>query len=486
MKKHYLACMIALTLSYSGSAQLMEFNFNCAYFDANDCSPFVNTTIRCLPSSVAADDWYASHGSPSINFSGNAKWGVLKAHETTGIFVGEGMYIPYSFVKGHKYQLEVIAKRVDNQTGGRMRFKAANGLTAGGTAGCTEAALPSTWDWEDIYFLSQAQGISQSKSSFLSPPFIPSKNFSRLWVYLEELYLGMSSEFHIEYLTIFDMGIEGPFPGDPAPPDNVRVTAVAYDQILIEWDDNSNNENGFHISWCSDCSSPLVLSHIYLPVNTTKYLHSGRSPETHYSYYLSSRNAAGNSFYTPDGWVEATTFADECTTDVVYDSQSEILYKTKATNSIETGNNFVLDVNYYLVIFSAGSYISFKPESKIPAGANLRAIIEPCLPTANMSFTPSASNETSSALKESSGELEKLVIYPNPSNGNIIIYFKEPISKDGYLQLSDKTSNKVYSRELLSGETEVKLDLTSVKNGIYYLHVVSGEKDIVEKIIISK
>lgn len=494
MRNCCFVCLVILAVSFSGSAQFMELNFNCNLFDASNCSPFVNTTARCARGSTMADDWQASHGSPHIvsgtPSTGNSRWAAFRAHESNGTFLGEGLFIPYNFVDGRRYKLEIFAKRVGNQSGGRLRFQAVNALTAGGQTTCGEAALPFVWEKEDIYVLSHSQGISEYRENFVSPEFIPTRNYSQLWIYLEEIYLGMSSEYQIEYLTVQETVDQLPSSsGIPNKPSMSDAFAVSHDQILLKWKDNSNNELGFQIAWCgvSPCPPLAQWPRINVPANTTRYLHTGLDPLTQYIYRVAAvwREFPWSSYsYEWDYSKPAeVTMEDICFDDVVYDAQSTIRYTTKAINSIETGNGFAVTI-VYPVTFSAGGQVILKAPTTIPSGRNFKAMIAPCTTAANSSSSMSSSE---SLLTDPVISLEnEITIYPNPSKDYVAVYFKKSGNQDGYLQLRDKTSNAIYVKRLSAEDTEVRLDVRLLPNDTYYLHVVRGKKEAIKKLIVER
>ncbi|MEO5644388.1 MAG: T9SS type A sorting domain-containing protein, partial [Bacteroidia bacterium] len=82
--------------------------------------------------------------------------------------------------------------------------------------------------------------------------------------------------------------------------------------------------------------------------------------------------------------------------------------------------------------------------------------------------------------------VEELVLYPNPSSGEVIleIPFDEmnPTSK---ILIYDATG-KLVADETKSNSEVVKLDLSLLNNGIYFVRVITGEVTAEKKIIINK
>jgi subtilisin family serine protease len=79
---------------------------------------------------------------------------------------------------------------------------------------------------------------------------------------------------------------------------------------------------------------------------------------------------------------------------------------------------------------------------------------------------------------------DSIQVYPNPSNG----YFELYIDDNTYsrLQVIDVLGKIVYSEELSSNEMRKNLNLSSLKNGIYTLRLMSSNYSVQTKLLISK
>ncbi len=73
----------------------------------------------------------------------------------------------------------------------------------------------------------------------------------------------------------------------------------------------------------------------------------------------------------------------------------------------------------------------------------------------------------------------KVTFYPNPSNGNINIKTLSPIDNITILDISGKQISNFKN-------PGIKLDLTHLQNGIYFIEIISGKKKYYEKIFIKK
>jgi hypothetical protein len=272
-----------------------------------------------------------------------------------------------------------------------------------------------------------------------------------------------------------------PGSGEPAKPTDVSAQAVAFDKILLTWRDNSTNENGFRIMWSNGKGTDGPYYDVIVGTNKTQYLHENLLPNTRYVYSV----GAFEGFYFPnipiswaDRWVEATTFI-ECPPDVSLDGTSTRVYTTKAINTIQTGGGFVLK-NTSPVSFSAGEYIVFKQGSRIAAGVNFVAKIEPCT-----GATSRTSSESSDATSLSFTESD-VAVYPNPSDGQFKVYFQTPLTSPGELILYDKYSNKLYSSILEAGMSDLPLSFQNLPSDVYYLHIIRQDKRTVTRVLISR
>ncbi|MFD2572021.1 fibronectin type III domain-containing protein [Spirosoma soli] len=89
----------------------------------------------------------------------------------------------------------------------------------------------------------------------------------------------------------------------PTPPTGLTITAVAYNQISLKWDDKSTNETNFRIERSSDGTSWSKLTDV--GENTTTYNDQTVAPQTRYYYRVLAFNAAGSSDYS--NTADATT-----------------------------------------------------------------------------------------------------------------------------------------------------------------------------------
>ena len=83
----------------------------------------------------------------------------------------------------------------------------------------------------------------------------------------------------------------------PAAPTNLAATVNSYNQITLNWADNSSNESGFRVEQSKDAG--VTWTQITATAaNVTTYVVTGLPAATPYSFRVRAFNAAGNSAYT--------------------------------------------------------------------------------------------------------------------------------------------------------------------------------------------
>jgi hypothetical protein len=91
----------------------------------------------------------------------------------------------------------------------------------------------------------------------------------------------------------------------PAAPSNLTVTGESSDSVSIAWTDNSGDEDGFRVEWCTGatCSDFQLLTTMPAGVNSITQWNLAKNKT--YKYRVSAYNSAGASAYS--NVVAATT-----------------------------------------------------------------------------------------------------------------------------------------------------------------------------------
>ncbi|MGQ0828229.1 MAG: T9SS type A sorting domain-containing protein [Bacteroidota bacterium] len=82
-------------------------------------------------------------------------------------------------------------------------------------------------------------------------------------------------------------------------------------------------------------------------------------------------------------------------------------------------------------------------------------------------------SDTAISVSEINNENFKINLYPNPSNGNILLNYT--IKQNGILNIYDVTGKLIEEHELSANRNELQLT-TNLNNGIYLYHVIMNDK----------
>lgn len=94
--------------------------------------------------------------------------------------------------------------------------------------------------------------------------------------------------------------------------------------------------------------------------------------------------------------------------------------------------------------------------------------------------------ETTGVGLEEENLIPAMNIYPNPSNGNFTISYSDISKENVSLTLVDVLGNPVYSKNMNSGSVLGFPLQMELKNGIYFVKVANGSKELTKKIIVNK
>ncbi|MEH6536637.1 MAG: T9SS type A sorting domain-containing protein [Psychroserpens sp.] len=92
-------------------------------------------------------------------------------------------------------------------------------------------------------------------------------------------------------------------------------------------------------------------------------------------------------------------------------------------------------------------------------------------------------NDNSLGLDSSISLLDQTVLYPNPSNGQIILNFKNTFEEID-IKVFDLSGKLIHSQNNKNAVNELKVNLNLSEN-IYFIEITSGKQKVVKKLIIS-
>jgi hypothetical protein len=101
----------------------------------------------------------------------------------------------------------------------------------------------------------------------------------------------------------FVLTVQPSIPRTPAPPTNLRATAVSSNRVDLNWDDNSGDEQGFRIERSLDAQTFTEIATV--DPNVTSYTDNTVAPGTLYFYRVFAFNGFGNS--DPTNIADVTT-----------------------------------------------------------------------------------------------------------------------------------------------------------------------------------
>lgn len=102
----------------------------------------------------------------------------------------------------------------------------------------------------------------------------------------------------------------------------------------------------------------------------------------------------------------------------------------------------------------------------------------------NAIFPHLCDNQSSNGIIENDFD-NNISIYPNPTTGNTIIEFKEPVTNSIDIKIYDMTGKMLFVEKSLS-DNKINIDLQHFPNGLYFIAIQTPEKIITRKITLIK
>lgn len=127
--------------------------------------------------------------------------------------------------------------------------------------------------------------------------------------------------------------LESTTPQVPAAPSN--LTATPTNSILLNWQDNSNNEDGFYVESTQDTTNGYWTQIASVNTDSTSFHHTGLNPGETYFYRVRAYNANGNSDFSS----VASAIEPTSTGLTNFDEQRSVLiYPNPANENVTIGN----------------------------------------------------------------------------------------------------------------------------------------------------
>jgi hypothetical protein len=93
---------------------------------------------------------------------------------------------------------------------------------------------------------------------------------------------------------------------------------------------------------------------------------------------------------------------------------------------------------------------------------------------------------TSITATTNTGYIPEVGIYPNPTTGNLTIVLPDELTdRSAQLSVYDQTGRKV-SEQVSNQTKQIKMDLSKLATGVYYLRVQVGENQVIKKVVVDR
>jgi len=148
--------------------------------------------------------------------------------------------------------------------------------------------------------------------------------------------------------------------------------------------------------------------------------------------------------------------------------------------SIESGNTdeaFYLDENIILV--NTSSALDYEIEANRSFNLTIQATDETYTTSATYTINLNDLTETSIAIQEK----DKFKIYPNPASNDLNIIFGSDITGPVLVNIINSVG-KVVKEKTFENNSECKLNVSNLNNGIYFIQIMTKEETITQKILI--
>jgi uncharacterized protein len=271
-------------------------------------------------------------------------------------------------------------------------------------------------------------------------------------------------------------------------PTDLRLTSVTETQVVIAWNDNSNNETGFQIERKTGSNPFSLLTTI--GANATSYADTNLTNNVTYTYQVRAINIAGdvNSNYSNELSVTTTGIPAQPTelkSTSVSNTQVSISWKDNANN--ETG--FLIERKTGSGAYSQIAEKSANATSHTDSGLTANTTYTYRVRAINAAGNSDFSNElpvTTTGIPAKPTELRTTSV----SNTQIVIAWKDNSNNETGFRIERKIGNGSYSTLTTTGANATSFTNSGLTNNTVYTYRVravnvAGESDPSNELVVT-
>ena len=265
----------------------------------------------------------------------------------------------------------------------------------------------------------------------------------------------------------------------PSVPQNLQATAVSTSQINLTWDASTDNVAvaGYKVFRNSNLIDTVT--------NSTEFNDTGLNAATEYTYTVSAFDAAGNesaqsssvSATTGDSNdTEAPTVPQNLQATVVSASQIILTWNTSTDNVAVAGYKVFRNGNLVDTVINSTAFT----DTGLDAATEYAYMLSAFDAAGNES---AKSTEVKATTKpdniEEIDESSLINIYPNPVSEEIYLEFEN--IKIQKIVITDFSGKILFEKNNIQNKESV--NVSNFKSGIYFIKIISSEKNYIQKII---
>ena len=128
-----------------------------------------------------------------------------------------------------------------------------------------------------------------------------------------------------------------------------------------------------------------------------------------------------------------------------------------------------------------GAEISIENCSNLVSGTTNTPVTS--IGTENSNTTPPSSIAFSTIKGGQNNDLTSIKLYPNPIIDRLNVKLENPIQQDGVIRVYDIWGKLLQDRRIISGTSQVNLNLDNLTSGVYFIEVQEGEKAVRKRVV---